>query len=76
MTMILGRLVIYEGPPPTKPPDLLIMWSIYHMTNEKSYTSTSTRPMATKLDREVASDEKMLSTKSHKPLITWTYQVT
>ena len=27
--------------------------------------------MATKIDREVASDEKMLSTKSYNPLITW-----
>ena len=26
--------------------------------------------MATKLDKEVGSDEKMLSTKSHKPAIT------
>ena len=26
--------------------------------------------MATKLDKEVGSDEKMLSTKSHKPSIT------
>ena len=31
--------------------------------------------MATKLDREVASDEKMLSSKSHNLLISWTHQV-
>ena len=35
------------------------------MTNEKRSISTSTGPMAADLDREVASDEKMLSTKSH-----------
>ena len=46
------------------------------MTNEKSYYFTSTRPLVTKLDREVASDEKMLSSKLHSPLITWTHQVT
>ena len=32
--------------------------------------------MTTKLDREVASDEKMLSTKSHNPLVTWKHEVT
>ena len=46
------------------------------MTDEKRYISTSTRPLATKFDREVASDEKILSTKLHNPLITWTHQVT
>ena len=34
------------------------------------------RSTATKRDRDVAFDEKMLSTKSHNPLITWTHQVT
>ena len=42
----------------------------------KSYISIFTRPMATTLDREVASDERMLFKKSHNPLITWTHQVT
>ena len=46
------------------------------MIDEKSHISTSTRPMATKLDREVASHEKMLSTKLQNPLITWAHQVT
>ena len=46
------------------------------MTNKERYISISTRPVATKRDREVASDEKMLSTKSHNPLITWAHQVT
>ena len=32
--------------------------------------------MTTKLDRDAASDEKMLSSNSHDPLITWTDQVT
>ena len=32
--------------------------------------------MATKLDREVASHENMLSTKLNNPLITWAHQVT
>ena len=31
--------------------------------------------MTTKLDREVASDEKMLSTKSHNSLVTWKHEV-
>ena len=34
------------------------------MTNEERSFSTSAMPMATKLDREVASGEKVLSTKS------------
>ena len=32
--------------------------------------------MATKIDREVASDENMVSTKSHNPLITWIQKLT
>ena len=32
--------------------------------------------MATKLDREVAFGENMVSIKSHNPLVTWTHQVT
>ena len=32
--------------------------------------------MATKLDKEVAPDEKKSSTKSYNPLITWAHQVT
>ena len=32
--------------------------------------------MTTKLDRDAASDEKMLSSKSHDPLITWIDQAT
>ena len=31
--------------------------------------------MAAKLDREVASNERMLSVKSHNPMITWIHQV-
>ena len=46
-----------------------------HMRNEKRYISIPARPMATKLNRKVAYDEKMLSTKSYNPLITWTHQV-
>ena len=63
-------------PPPTKSYDLLIMCSGDHKTNKKSFISFFTRPMATKLDRDAAFDEKMLSTKSHNPLIMWTHQVT
>ena len=47
-----------------------------HVTNEEHYISTSTKLMATKLDREVACDEKMLYTKPHNLLITWTHQIT
>ena len=65
-----------ERPPPTKSCDPLINWSSDHVTNEKRYIFVSTRPVATKFDREeIASDEKMLFTKSHNPLITWTPQV-
>lgn len=32
--------------------------------------------MATKIDREVVSDENMLSTESHNPLITWIQKLT
>ena len=32
--------------------------------------------MATKLNREIASDEKMLFTKSHNPQVLWTPNVT
>ena len=32
--------------------------------------------MATKLDSNIAPDENILYTKSHKLLITWTHQVT
>ena len=71
MTIILGRLVSQgKGPPPTKSRDSLITCSGDHVTNEENYTFNSTRPMATKLDKEVAPDEKKSSTKSHNPLIT------
>ena len=43
---------------------------------KKRYIFTSTRPIATKLDREVASDGKMSVTKPHNLFITWIYQVT
>ena len=43
----------------------LIVCSGDHVTNEKRYISTSTRPIGTKLDSHLASDKKMLSTKSH-----------
>ena len=77
MTNILGRLVIrVEEPPPTKPRDPLIMCSGDNVTNEKSYIFSSNRLMATKFDREVASDEKVLSSKSHNLLMMWTDQVT
>ena len=46
-----------------------VTWSFDHVANEKCYISTSTMPTATKLDTEVASDEKMLSKKLHNPLI-------
>ena len=52
------------------------MWSGDYVTIEERYISTSTRPMTTKLDRDAASDEKMLSSKSHDPLITWIDQAT
>ena len=42
-----------------------ITWQV-----KKSCISTSTRPMTTELDKEVASDEKMLSFKLHNLLIT------
>ena len=40
------------------------------------YISISTRPIATKLDREVGSDGRMLFAKPHNLFITWIYQVT
>ena len=43
---------------------------------KKCYISTSTRPIATKLDKEVASDERMLFAKPHNLFITCIYQVT
>ena len=63
-------------PPPAKSRDPLIEWSGDDMTSEKRYISTFTRPVATKPDREVATDEKMLFTKSYNSLIRGTYQVT
>ena len=57
----------------------VILWSrgqVITWEMKKSYISTSTRPMANKLDRVVASDEKMLSTKSHNPFVTWKQQAT
>ena len=63
-------------PPPTKSRDPLIEWSGDHMTSEKHYISTFTRSVATKPDREVATDEKMLFTKSYNSLIRGTHQVT
>ena len=63
-------------PPPAKSRDPLIEWSGDDMTSEKRYISTLTRPVATKPDREVATDEKMLFTKSYNSLIRGTYQVT
>ena len=77
MNTILRRLEIQGRVPlQTKPRDPFITWSGDQVTNEKSYISTSTRPIATKLDKEVASDEKILSTKLHNLLIMWTHQVT
>ena len=71
MATILGRLVSQgERPSPTKSCDPLITWSGDHATSEKRYIFVSTRPMATKFDREVTSDEMMLSKKSHNLLIT------
>ena len=49
----------------------MITWSVDHVTNENHYISSSMKPKATKLDREVASDKRMLSTKSHNLLVTW-----
>ena len=56
-----------ERPPREQPFD--------HVTNEEYYIFTFTRPIAIKLDREVVSDEMILSTKSHNPLITRAHQV-
>ena len=47
-----------------------------HVVRKKCYISTSTRPIATKLDKEVASDERMLFAKPHNLFITCIYQVT
>ena len=77
MATILGSLVNYgEGPPQAKSQDPSITCSGDHVTNAKSYISTSTRPTATKLGSEFASDERILSMKSYNPLIMWTHQVT
>ena len=54
----------------------LIAWSDDHVRNKKRYIYHSARPMVAKVNRQVASDGKMLSSKSHNPLITWTHQVT
>ena len=43
---------------------------------KKRYIFTSRRPIATKLDREVAFDKKMLFAEPHNLFITWIYQVT
>ena len=51
----------------------VVMWS---RGKWKTLCFLSTRSMATKLDREIAPDENILSTKSHNPLITWTYRLT
>ena len=56
--------------------DFFITWSSDHVTSEKRYISTPTRPMAIKVDREAASDEEISSIKSHKLLILCKRQVT
>ena len=50
-----------------------------HVTNEKMLyfkLSSSARPMASKRDWTMASDERLLSEKSHKLLIMWSHKVT
>ena len=77
MATKLTRLVsLGEEPPPKMSHDPVITLSGDHMTNEKRYITTSTRPFITKFDKEVASDERMLSKKFTYQLITWTHQVT
>ena len=55
--------------------DPLLTGSGDHVTNEKRYIFTPTRSMAAKPDSKVAFDEKILSTKSHNSLTTWTHQI-
>ena len=75
MVTILSRLVSYgERPPSTKSHNFLTTKSSDHVTNEKYYFSTS--PVATKLDREVACNGKILFTKSQNPMIESTNRVT
>ena len=55
------------------------MWPVNHVLRGsrdkwKSYISTSMRSMATKFDRNVAPDKRMLSIKLRNPLITWTHK--
>ena len=47
-----------------------------HLTNEGRYIPTSTKSMAAKIDREVASNGNIWFIKPHNLLITWVHQVT
>ena len=46
-------------------------WPRGHVTNQKRYISTFTRPTDPKLCRVVAQDEEISSTKSHDTSTTW-----
>ena len=61
-----------ERPPTTMSRNLLVIWSGDDVTNSKRYISSSSSSI-TKLDMELGSNERMLSTKSHNSLITWTH---
>ena len=76
MTAKLGKVEVYsKGPPPIKPFNALSTRSINHMTDKRQYISTSARSMATKSDRVAGYNGGLLSTNSHKLLITWSHKV-
>ena len=53
----------------TWPSDFLILWD--HVTNQNHYIQTVTVPMAKQPGRMVTYFERLLTIKSHSPLITW-----
>ena len=52
-----------------------VLWNL-SLQPLKQYTSTIAMPMTTKLGRVVTYHDRYLPIKLHKPLITWSYDIT
>ena len=72
----LEMLVLYDnGSPYIKPCDLFIPWTYVITWKIKNNTSTSKRPRATKLDRTIINDKKLLHKTWQDPVIAWSREV-